>query len=127
MIIEANVDNTLPSVNFDEVAGKLEIKGRSIFGSPEEFYTELNDYIDVYANYPSDLDVTMDLEYFNTPTARCLVNFFKSCKKVIEKGAKLKINWIVDEDDTDMQEAGEDFSEIIKHPFDVVFRNPESS
>ena len=78
MIIEANVDNTLPSVIFDEVKGKIEIKGRSVATAPEEFYTELIGYIDVYTNYPSDLELTIDLEYFNTPTAMCLISLFKS-------------------------------------------------
>jgi len=126
MIIETNLGNTLPRIEFDEIKGTLLIKGRSIYNTPEKFYNELIDYIKVYAHYPTDLTVTMDIEYFNTKTSKCFMDLFEICLKVKKKGAKLTINWLVDEDDQDMIDAGQDYQYLIDASFNIIYHKSEN-
>ena len=125
MIIEENLDRTLPRIEFDEVKGTLLIKGRSIYTDPEKFYAELVCYIKVYANYPVDLTVTVDIEYFNTKTSKCFMDLFNACLLVKKKGAKLTIDWIIDDDDQDMLDAAGDYQDLIGIPFNIIYRKTE--
>ena len=36
------------------------------------------------------------------------------------KGAEVLVNWYYEEDDEDMEEAGEDYQAIIKLPFNMI-------
>jgi len=121
MVIDANDDNTLPSIDFDEKAGTILITGKSTFVCPEIFYESFTEYLKHYlTKHAKDLEVTIDLDYFNTRSARPLLNFFKACQTVVNKGFKLKINWIIEENDLSMEDAGLDFSNILKIPFSII-------
>ena len=59
------------------------------------------------------MEVIVDLDMFNTPSARKLLEVFRSLE-----GTNTKIVWITEEDDEDMLEAGTDFESMIKLPFE---------
>lgn len=127
MKIAANLDNTLPSVDFDEIAGILILSGRSIYNSPEKFYNELVDYIKLYFHLPKDLTLIMDIEYFSTKSSKCILNLFYACVRNIKKdeGATLKIYWKTDEDDEDMQDIITDYEDLIKHPIQLIYNSTD--
>lgn len=125
MKIPANFDNSLPSVDFDEVTGVLVLKGRSIFNAPNEFYKELCDYVTMYLKLPKDLTIIMDIEYFSTKSSKCILQLFYAATRNIKPGATLKIFWKVDEDDIDMQEAAQDYSDIIGLQIEFIYNDPE--
>ena len=67
-----------PVVNFDAAEGLLELKGRSIPENSIEFYKPLFDWIDSYGNQPQEsTEVNIVLEYFNTSSSKCILDFFK--------------------------------------------------
>ena len=104
-----------PTVNFDPADGLLELKGRSIPENSIEFYKPLFDWIDSYSDNPkADTTVNIVLEYFNTSSSKCILDFFKRLES-LNKGGKtnVTVNWHYEEDDEDMQEAGEDYQAII--------------
>jgi hypothetical protein len=110
-----------PTVNFNVSAGKLELKGRSIPENSVEFYKPLNDWIDNYGNTPQAVtEVDVKLEYFNTSSSKCILDLFKKLESINGKGTDVKINWYFEEDDEDMQEAGEDYQAIISLPFKMI-------
>jgi SiaC family regulatory phosphoprotein len=106
-----------PSVHF-KPDGHLELKGRSIPENSLEFYKPLNDWIDEYAKSPAaDTSVHVQLEYFNTSSSKCLLDFFKRLESL---GSKVTILWYYEQDDEDMLEAGEDYEAIISVPFKMI-------
>lgn len=110
-----------PSVNFNSVSGVLELKGRSIPENSVEFYKPLNDWIDKYSNSPcTSTTVDIKLEYFNTSSSKCILDLFKKLESLNQKGAEVTVNWYFEEDDEDMEEAGEDYQAIIKLPFNMI-------
>lgn len=110
-----------PSVTFDGQSGKLELRGRSIPENSIEFYKPLNDWIDAYGSAPKTItEVDIKLEYFNTSSSKCILDLFKKLEKLNGDQTEVKINWYFEEDDEDMQEAGEDYQAIIKLPFNMI-------
>lgn len=110
-----------PSVTFNSSEGKLELKGRSIPENSVEFYKPLNDWIDNYGNTPKKQTVVdIKLEYFNTSSSKCILDLFKKLEGIHGKGTEVNINWYFEEDDEDMEEAGEDYQAIISLPFKII-------
>lgn len=106
-----------PSVVFGP-NGMLELKGRSIPENSLEFYKPLIDWVESYGRTPAaETNVHVQLEYFNTSSSKCLLDFFKRLENV--KG-KVTIHWYYEQDDEDMLEAGEDYEAIINVPFKMI-------
>lgn len=110
-----------PTVNFDAVNRKVEIKGRSIPENSIEFYKPLVDWLENYgATSPPATEVNIQLEYFNTSSSKCILDIFKKLESIAKSGCEIIINWYYEEDDEDMLEAGEDYQSIIKVPFKMI-------
>lgn len=110
-----------PTVNFNSEAGLIELKGRSIPENSVEFYQPLNEWIDSYAENPkNETVVEIKLEYFNTSSSKCILDLFKKLESMNGSGTSVKVNWYFEEDDEDMEEAGEDYQAIIGLPFNMI-------
>ncbi|SFT51498.1 protein of unknown function [Lishizhenia tianjinensis] len=110
-----------PSIHFSKETGVLEIKGRSIPENSIEFYKPINEWIANYGEQPKgSTTVDIKLEYFNTSSSKCILDLLKALEAINGKGTDIKVNWYFEEDDEDMEEAGEDYQAIIKLPFTMV-------
>lgn len=110
-----------PTINFDEGSGVLEVKGRSIPENSVEFYKPLNEWVEEYGKSPKPETVfDVKLEYFNTSSSKCILDLFKLLESLNGNGTEVKVNWYFEEDDEDMEEAGEDYQAIINLPFKMI-------
>ncbi|MTI40342.1 DUF1987 domain-containing protein [Fulvivirga lutimaris] len=109
-----------PRLYFNSQSGDFEISGRSIPENSIEFYRPLMEWLDNYVTSPSSsTKLTINLEYFNTSSSKCLVEVFRKLEK-INDSSEVKIFWHYEEEDEDMQESGDDFRKIIKVPIELV-------
>lgn len=107
-----------PSVRFSSEEGHLEIKGRSIPENSLDFYKPLIDWVDRFKDSaPSEVNVHIQLEYFNTSSSKCLLDLFKRLEAFKNK---VTVHWYYEQDDEDMLEAGEDYEAIISVPFKMI-------
>jgi hypothetical protein len=98
--------------------GRMEFKGRSIPENSLDFYNPLNAWLDEYIKNPAEnSEVHVQLEYFNTASSKCLLDFFKRLEAIT---SKVTIHWYYEQDDEDMLEAGEDYEAIINVPFKMI-------
>lgn len=111
-----------PTVNLNAEAGVLELKGRSIPENSIEFYKPIFEWVESYGSNPKpQTQVNVVLEYFNTSSSKCILDFFKKLENLNGGGkTTVVINWHYEEDDEDMLEAGEDYQAIISVPFKMV-------
>lgn len=110
-----------PTVIFDGDNGIMELRGRSIPENSIDFYKPLNEWIENYGNSPKpNTVVDVKLEYFNTSSSKCILDLFKQLEKLNSKNTEVNINWYFEEDDEDMEEAGEDYDAIIDLPFKMI-------
>jgi SiaC family regulatory phosphoprotein len=110
-----------PSIIFDSTSGILEIKGRSIPENALAFYKPIKEFVAAYIKSPQPITkVDIQLEYFNTSSSKCILDFFKQLEKINQAQYKIVINWCYESDDDDILESGEYYQEIIKIPFNMV-------
>lgn len=111
-----------PFINFDPSEGNFELKGKSIPENSVLFYKSLFEWLDAYVQSPAPkTTLNIQLDYFNTSSSKCIVDLFKRLELISKNGkGEAIINWMHDEQDDDMLEAGEDYRSIIKIPFNLV-------
>lgn len=116
--ITLNATPKTPSVRFSVEEGHLEIKGRSIPENSLDFYKPLIDWVDRFKDAASaEVNVHIQLEYFNTSSSKCLLDLFKRLEAFKNK---VTVHWYYEQDDEDMLEAGEDYEAIISVPFKMI-------
>lgn len=109
--------NKTPQVEFDALKGVLHMQGKIIQEDPLEFFDQINQYVDDYLKTTQDnLEINLQLEYFNTVSSKMLSKFFI---KVISN-SKPTLNWYYEKDDIELKEAGEDYSSIINYPINLI-------
>ncbi len=99
-----------PLVSFD--GKELVVKGRSFMDNSVEFYRNLIARISNLDFY--SLDVSVHLTYFNTSSSKCLLEFFRYLEKLNQEGKKISVFWYYSNDYSDMEEAGEDYRDLIE-------------
>jgi hypothetical protein len=66
------------------------------------------------------LELNVRLEYFNTSSSKCLLDLFEAMEEYRAEGGEVVINWHYCEDDEDILESGEEFSEDLSVPFNLI-------
>ena len=104
-----------PKIILDKNNGIFEISGRSLPEDSAEFFQPVLDWLDEYSGSSNPETVFMfKLEYFNTASSKLILDILSKLEEI--DGAA--IVWYFHEDDEDMEEAGEEFSELVDVPFD---------
>jgi len=98
--------------------GLVKISGRSIHENVGEFYSDVETWLNEYIKSPADMTcVDMNLEYFNSASAKVFIHLLEKIKHVTLKNKKYIINWYYEDGDEDILERGEYFSSILDTPF----------
>jgi hypothetical protein len=110
-----------PFVSFDPGSGVLELSGRSIHENASRFYEELYHWVDrMAARPPGKIDVRIALDYFNSSSAKYLLDILKRLDDLhATGGSKVMVEWTYEIGDLDMQEAGNDYKELLDMPVRV--------
>ncbi len=105
-----------PHISFDSIKSILNVQGRSIPENSLQFYGVLFKWADNFyqdtAEY-QNLEVVFKLEYFNTSSSKCILDFLRKLENLKKMGVKVKVCWFYDVRDEDMKEVGQDFKEIL--------------
>lgn len=101
--------------------GKLTIYGVSCDEDPKPLYQKLNGWILEYLKeLPQKTELFIRLKYFNTSSARCLMELMKLLTKIDETENELEITWYYEDGDEDMLDAIRVFEALIHHPIEPV-------
>ncbi|WP_247653700.1 DUF1987 domain-containing protein [Labrenzia sp. PHM005] len=113
--IEATVRS--PEIRLDLNAGHLSISGESYPEDASAFFGPILKAVAGFigATHDQTLTVEMKLIYFNSSSAKAIMNLFQLLEEAAENGKNIVINWYFDPEDDMMEEMGEDFSEDFEH------------
>ncbi len=102
--------------------GNFELKGKSILENTPFFYKPMFEWLDQYIQSPASQTVlNIQFDYFNTSASKIIVDIFKKLEQVPKNGkGEAIVNWLYNQEDIDMLEAGEDYKSIIKIPFNLI-------
>jgi hypothetical protein len=104
-----------PKIILDKKNGIFEISGRSLPEDSAEFYRPVLEWIEKYGSEANPAtEFVFKLEYFNTASSKLILDVLSALEDI--KG--MKIMWYFHEDDEDMEEAGQEFSELVEIPFE---------
>lgn len=116
-----------PRVILDPERKIFEIAGESRPPDVSAFYDEILNWMDDYSIHlakTKELDdpvvFNFDLEYFNSSSAKYILDFCKQVAGVKSKGKNIAVNWHYEEGDMDMLEVGREMSRMSKIPFDYI-------
>ena len=120
-ILHLEAGQKTPELLFVPEEGFLLIRGKCIPENPKSFFEPLFTAIQLYGKNPaSNTRITLRLKYYNTSSAKCLVDVMKFLEELHSAGrTSMEVKWQYAEDDTDMAESGEDFKMILKVPFQI--------
>lgn len=122
LIIESTEDS--PSINFDIVSKRLVISGESRPENAGKFYAPVIDWIEKLEQRAkgdnSPLVFAFKLDYFNSTSAKYIMDIIITIKELVVKGCKVNIEWNYDKRDDDMLEAGKEFSDAVEMEFDFI-------
>jgi hypothetical protein len=102
-----------PNVLLDP-SGRIRIGGRSIPEDASKFYDNILNWVLDYCHTPSDSTVVdIELEYFNSGSAKFVMQILRELSELLAEGRDLKVNWYYEEGDDDILERGEYYSSIL--------------
>jgi len=113
--IEATDDS--PFINFDIAGNYFIISGESRPENASKFYAPVIKWLNEYDNYITEnagksqpLTFAFKLDYFNSSSAKYIMDIMLLLKNFIQKAHKIDIEWHYDNRDEDMLEAGKEFA-----------------
>ena len=110
-----------PAILFDKEAGKFEIGGKSFPEETKDFYEPVLNWLEEYAEQANPkTDFHFKLDYYNSSTSTMILEMLYILERIVKNGKEVKIHWHYHEIDDDMQEAGEEFAEMIDVPFEFI-------
>jgi hypothetical protein len=129
-IINITETKATPSIILDIDSGTFEIKGCSRPENVREFFMPVINWFeqaienadtikDKYSN-DSVLHFDFKLSYFNSASAKFILDILLYINQLHNKGLNIKINWHYEEGDEDMRDVGEELAEMVDFEFRYI-------
>ena len=110
-----------PGVILDPTEKLFQISGRSLPEDVTAFFDPLLEWLDEYAEDNKDkIEFEFKLTYFNTASSKLLLDVLLKLEEMHEEGIDILVKWYFPDDDEDMEEAGEEYADIVEVPFEQI-------
>ena len=122
--LEKEKTGSTPYVLIDEGKGYMKIAGESYHENVIEFYKDVNDWLaGCFKNVREFFTFDCEMTYFNSSTAKLLLNILLHLDDCAAEGQRITVNWITTDDNDIILECGEDFQEEMNHvEFNLVIQ-----
>ncbi len=115
----------LPTKNTPEIilnpGGSIKIRGRSIHENVTDFFEPIEAWITGYIINPADVTrVDINLEYFNSASAKVFIHILQKITYVSLKNKKFIFYWYYEDGDEDILERGEYFASVLDVEFNFI-------
>lgn len=127
LIIEPTANS--PKIVLDPETRNFEFSGESRPENVRKFYLPILEWLESYTTEQdklqdgertSGLQCKFNFEYFNSTSAKYILDIFKSLNAINALGIELDIKWLYEEDDEDMLEVGQEMSRMSRLPFEYI-------
>ncbi|KAA5604520.1 DUF1987 domain-containing protein [Roseospira marina] len=128
-MIRIEATDRSPEVVFDFDQGRFTLSGESYPEDSAAFFAPLLAAVRTYLSDEQPKPVTFDLSmhYFNSSSAKALMNLFQDLEEAAEQGWPTTVNWHYHPDDDTMAEFGEDFALDFNHAEFRLCPTPETA
>ncbi len=106
-----------PEVDFRFQENRLALRGEAYPEDAPAFFGPILKALAAYCEsiQEQELLVEFQLAYFNTSSAKALMNMIHVLETSASHGTKISLRWLVQENDDVIREFGEDFSTELQH------------
>ncbi len=127
LIIEPTLNT--PRVILDPENNQFHFSGESRPEDVRNFFIPILEWLEKYTTEQiaqngtgekSDREFHFNFEYFNSTSAKYILDLFKILSKFQTEGIETGVFWHYEEDDEDMLEVGIEMSRMSKLPFEYV-------
>lgn len=119
--LDIRATNDTPKVLLDPENNIFEISGRSLPEDVVTFYQPVLDWLDEYKTDPLDsTEFVFKYVYFNTATSKLILDILMRLEEIKQSGKEVQVMWFYEQDDEDMLDLGEEFSENVEIPFEII-------
>lgn len=122
--LEKEQTGSTPYILVDEENSYMKLSGESFHENVIEFYKEVGMWLQDYlkTDFPR-FTFDCELKYFNSSTAKLLLNMLTEMDENAGKGKTVVVNWITTKDNAIIIECGEDFEEEMEHlQFNLILK-----
>lgn len=118
-----------PRITFNPALMKFEISGESRPEDAGKLYSIVLEWLEEYLKTnklkktdpnPSQIKFEFNLLYFNTVSAKYILEILRILHAHYTNGRGIKILWYYKAKDEDMKESGEEFARLVNIPFEFI-------
>ena len=110
-----------PWVILDREQNVFEIGGRSLPENSDEFYAPVKEWLLKYSSAPNDTTpFVCRFDYFNSSSARRIIEIFLLLKKIQESEKEVKISWFCEKDDLMLKKRGNEMLSALDIPYEIL-------
>lgn len=116
-----------PEIYFDPIIGSMNISGRAIPDSPDDFWLPVLNWFESYAMNPCPVTtVKINLDYFNISSSKRILFLLYKLNELVDNGFEVAVHWHYRKEDEDMYEVGQDYAYMVRVPFEFLeYQDPE--
>jgi len=119
--LDIRATNDTPKVLLDSENNIFEISGRSLPEDVVSFYQPVLDWLDEYKEHPLEsTEFVFKYVYFNTATSKLIQDILFKLEEIKKEGNEIQVMWFYEQDDEDILDLGEEFSENVDIPFEII-------
>ncbi len=121
-LYKVSATDETPKVTLNPDTGILELEGKSLPENVSVFYDPIMAWLNEYSASPATKTLLeMKLKYFNTASSKILLDMLMKLEEIKTNGHEVVVNWHYNENDEDMEEAGDEYSDIVEDlPFEFL-------
>ena len=109
-----------PAVSFNTDYKNFEINGISFPEDSKQFFQPLLNYLKEHGAAVADGTIfKFKLDYFNTSSARCILDLMLEIDRIHSAGVDISILWYYSAGDDEMREVGEEYGLLIQCPIEL--------
>jgi predicted transcriptional regulator len=124
VFIEKQKTGSTPYILVDGEKGYIKFEGESFHENVIAFFKDVTEWLDAYLESGfTTLTFDCNLHYFNSSTAKLLLNMLMAMDEHAIGGRKVVVNWITVEGNDIITECGEDFREEMSNlEFNLIIK-----
>jgi len=120
-VIKIEATDETPAVILDAANGIFEFSGRSLPEDAASFFDPILEWLDGYIASPNpESNFVFKLDYFNTASSKLILDIMLKLDEIQKDDNKPIISWYFKKEDEDMQEAGEEYADLVETELKLI-------
>lgn len=119
--IEIPPSEITPRVILDKENSVFLIQGKCLPEDVKGFYNPIIEWFEQYFQVPNETtNIVLDFDYFNTASSKMILIILSKLRDLQKVGKRVEVTWRFPQYDLELEEAGEEFSDLLNIPFIFV-------